>query len=39
VALVPGSAFGLQGHMRLSYATSMEILTDALARIKKVLAS
>ncbi|MDQ7075012.1 MAG: pyridoxal phosphate-dependent aminotransferase [Gammaproteobacteria bacterium] len=37
VALVPGSAFGLQGHMRLSYATSMEILTDALARIKKAL--
>lgn len=37
VALVPGSAFGTDGYMRLSYATSMEVLTDALARIKKVM--
>ena len=34
VALVPGSAFGTEGYMRLSYATSMDVLTDALARIK-----
>ena len=37
VALVPGSAFGTEGYMRLSYATSMDVLTDALARIKKVM--
>ena len=37
VALVPGSAFGSPGFMRLSYATSMENLTEALARLKKAL--
>ena len=37
VALVPGSAFGAPGCMRLSFATSMEILEDAIARLKKVL--
>ncbi|WP_338147409.1 pyridoxal phosphate-dependent aminotransferase [Venatoribacter cucullus] len=37
VALVPGSAFGTPGYMRLSFATSMEVLKDALARIKKAL--
>lgn len=37
VALVPGSAFGLDGHMRLSFATSDELLTEALKRIKKAL--
>src|SRR5690554_1420156 len=37
VALVPGSAFGTPGFMRLSYATSMEVLEDALARIKNFL--
>ncbi|WP_338149188.1 pyridoxal phosphate-dependent aminotransferase [Venatoribacter cucullus] len=37
VALVPGSAFGTPGYMRLSFATSMEVLEDALARIKKAL--
>ncbi len=37
VALVPGSAFGAPGHMRLSFATSMEILEEAVARIKKAL--
>ncbi|MBN1379676.1 MAG: pyridoxal phosphate-dependent aminotransferase [Gammaproteobacteria bacterium] len=35
VALVPGSAFGLEGYMRLSFATSDEALTEALARIAK----
>ena len=35
VALVPGTAFGLAGHMRLSFATSDEILTEALKRIAK----
>ena len=38
VALVPGSAFGLDGHMRLSFATSMENLEKALERIEKALA-
>ena len=33
VALVPGSAFGAEGYMRLSFATSMENLETALARI------
>ena len=33
VAVVPGSAFGLDGHLRLSYATSMENLEKALSRI------
>ena len=39
VALVPGSAFGAPGYMRLSYATSMEKLATALKRIKNVLGS
>lgn len=34
VALVPGSAFGSQGHIRISIATSMENLQKAMARIK-----
>lgn len=37
VALVPGSAFGTPGHMRLSYATSQEALDQALARLGKAL--
>ncbi|MDZ4262459.1 MAG: aminotransferase class I/II-fold pyridoxal phosphate-dependent enzyme, partial [Pseudomonadota bacterium] len=39
VALVPGSAFGAPGYVRLSYATSMENLQTAIQRIKKVLGS
>lgn len=35
VALVPGSAFGCPGHIRISIATSMANLENALARIKK----
>ncbi len=34
VALVPGSAFGCPGHIRISIATSMENLENALARIR-----
>lgn len=34
VALVPGSAFGTEGHIRISIATSMANLETALARIK-----
>ena len=39
VALVPGSAFGAPGNMRLSFATSLDILEDALTRIKNALAA
>ena len=37
VALVPGSAFGAKGYMRLSYATSMENLETAIERLKAAL--
>ena len=33
VALVPGSAFGLPGHIRISFATSMENLEKSIERI------
>jgi aspartate aminotransferase len=36
VALVPGTAFGLSGHVRISIATSMENLEGALDRIEKL---
>jgi aspartate aminotransferase len=36
VALVPGSAFGLEGHVRLSFATSDDVLKEALKRIASV---
>jgi aspartate aminotransferase len=36
VALVPGSAFGLPGHVRLSFATSDDVLKEALKRIASV---
>jgi aspartate aminotransferase len=35
VAVVPGSAFGAEGYFRLSFATSMENLVEAISRIKK----
>jgi aspartate aminotransferase len=38
VALVPGSAFGAPGYMRLSFATSMQNLENALDRIARVFA-
>jgi aspartate aminotransferase len=37
VALVPGSAFGAPGYVRISFATSMEILNDALTRLANAL--
>ncbi|MEH6503485.1 MAG: pyridoxal phosphate-dependent aminotransferase [Cycloclasticus sp.] len=37
VALVPGSAFGLEGHMRISIATSMDNLVNAMERIANLL--
>jgi len=36
VALVPGSAFGAEGYMRISFATSMENLEKAVDRIRQV---
>jgi aspartate aminotransferase len=38
VAVVPGSAFGLEGYIRLSFATSMQNLEKALERIARALA-
>ena len=37
VAVVPGSAFGCEGYMRLSFATSMENLREAVKRIASLL--
>ncbi|MEK6539472.1 MAG: aminotransferase class I/II-fold pyridoxal phosphate-dependent enzyme, partial [Deltaproteobacteria bacterium] len=34
VAVVPGEAFGGEGHIRLSYATSMENIKEGLKRIE-----
>ena len=33
VALVPGSAFGAPGHLRVSFATSLDILKEAMQRL------
>ena len=38
VAAVPGSAFGAPGHIRLSFACSLETLEDAAGRMHRVLA-
>lgn len=35
VALVPGSAFGAPGYLRLSFATSMDNLRQAMTRLQK----
>ncbi len=37
VAVVPGSAFGAEGYFRISFATSMDNLKNALDRIEKAL--
>lgn len=37
VAVVPGSAFGSEGYIRLSFATSMENIKKALERIARLL--
>jgi len=37
VALVPGSAFGNPGYARISFATSMENLQNAVKRMSKIL--
>ena len=38
LALVPGSAFGNEGFMRLSFATSMENLEKAVERLQRACA-
>ena len=37
VAVVPGSGFGAPGHMRISFACSMETLEKAMERIGRLL--
>jgi aspartate aminotransferase len=37
VAVVPGSGFGAPGHVRLSFASSMQTLEQALDRIARIL--
>jgi aspartate aminotransferase len=37
VSLVPGVAFGAEGYVRLSYATSREILQQGLDRLEQFL--
>ena len=37
VAVVPGSAFGVEGYFRISYATSMEKLKEGCSRIHEFL--
>ncbi|WP_420823881.1 pyridoxal phosphate-dependent aminotransferase [Sulfurifustis variabilis] len=39
VALVPGSAFGAPGYLRLSFATSMKTLEGALDRLEQFLST
>lgn len=37
IAVVPGSAFGKEGYLRMSYATSMDHLKEAVFRMHKTL--
>lgn len=37
VAVVPGSAFGAPGNMRLSFASGMQVLEEAIGRIKNAI--
>jgi aspartate aminotransferase len=39
VAMTPGGAFGAPNYIRLSYATSEEIITEAVTRIKNALSN
>ncbi len=38
VATVPGSAFGIEGYIRISYATSIETIQEGLNRIREAVA-
>lgn len=37
VSMVPGSAFGMEGYIRLSYSNSMDRLQEAIKRINSIL--
>ena len=37
IAIVPGTAFGLPGYMRISFATSKETLANALERLTELM--
>jgi aspartate aminotransferase len=37
VAVIPGSAFGVAGYIRICYTTSMDQLVDAVKRIRKAI--
>jgi aspartate aminotransferase len=37
IAVVPGYAFGAEGYIRISYATSMDNLKETIYRLKKAL--
>lgn len=39
ISVVPGIAFGQDGYIRISFATSMENITEGMRRLKKALAS
>ncbi len=39
VGLVPGTAFGAPGRLRLSFAASMDVLADCIGRIDRALSS
>ena len=36
LAIVPGSAFGCEGYARLSFATGMDVLEEALNRLESI---
>ncbi len=36
MAVVPGTAFGSPGHMRISFATSMDVLKESVSRFNKL---
>ena len=37
IAVVPGSAFGMPGYMRISFATSKENLAESLGRLDQLM--
>ncbi len=37
VALIPGTAFGQEGYVRISYASSMDNLKESVTRIERFL--
>jgi aspartate aminotransferase len=39
VVTVPGSAFGAEGHLRLSYATSLERIDEGMRRMRELFAA